>query len=100
MIIIGVDYRSRFPPRVSANCFGGYRDRRVSGKTAGASRGGGEVLPRSGGCGAAGTSWNGSQWACTLVRTTAGRVAGRDVDWRRGRDPEQKNRETRDWATR
>src|SRR5437016_14290925 len=22
-------YRSRFPPRVSANCFGGYRDRRV-----------------------------------------------------------------------
>ena len=31
-------YRSRFPPRVSADSFGGYRHRRVSGKTFGASR--------------------------------------------------------------
>jgi hypothetical protein len=43
MIII----RSRFPYRVSRNSFGGYRDRRVPGKAASASRRGGEVLPCS-----------------------------------------------------
>jgi len=42
-------FRSRFSPRVSANCFGGSRDRRVPGKTAGASeerRGGSIALWR------------------------------------------------------
>src|SRR5205085_12293621 len=38
-------YRSRFPSRVSANSFGGYR--RVPGEAASASRRGGEVLPFS-----------------------------------------------------
>src|SRR6202167_262992 len=66
-------YRSRFPPRVSANSFGGYRDRRVPGKAASASRGRGNVLPCAGG--PEGAGWDGSQRACTLVRTTGGRVA-------------------------
>src|SRR5439155_751540 len=41
-------YRSRFSPRVSANSFSGHRHRRIPGKTADASRGGGEDLPCSG----------------------------------------------------
>src|ERR1039457_7448385 len=66
-------YRSRFPPRVSANSFGGYRQRRVPGKAASASRGRGNVLPCTGG--PEGAGWDGSQRACTLVRTTNGGVA-------------------------
>src|SRR5437867_11528273 len=34
------------------------------------------------------------------VRTTAGRVAVRVVDWRRGRDPEQTSAQTEDRSTR
>src|SRR6476646_7649370 len=44
-------YRSRFPSRVSTNCFAQHHDRRGRGETACASRGGGEVLPCSRGCG-------------------------------------------------
>src|SRR5204863_10002436 len=68
-------YRSRFPPRVSADCFGGYGHRRVPGKKAGALRRGGEGLSHccskraKGACGYAG------QWARALVRTIAGGVA-------------------------
>jgi hypothetical protein len=58
-------YRSRFPPRVSANSFGGYRHRRVPGKAASASRGRGNVLPCTGG--PEGAGWDGRQRACTLV---------------------------------
>src|SRR6266705_3196835 len=64
-------YRSRFPPRVSANCFRGYQHGRVPGKAASASRGSGAVLSWLGGCGPAGACWNGGQRARTLVRTTA-----------------------------
>src|ERR1039457_2910879 len=67
-------YRSRFPPRVSANSFGGYRQRRVPGKAARASRRRGEVLPRCGGCGPEGGCGHGGQRARALVRTIAGRV--------------------------
>src|ERR1700692_2332524 len=66
-------YRSRFPPRVSANSFGGYRDRRGPRKTASASGGGGSVLPCTGRPEGAGR--DGSQRAWPLVRTTRGRVA-------------------------
>src|ERR1700704_4688595 len=66
-------YRSRFPPRVSANRIGGYRQRRVPGKAASASGGRGDVLPWTEG--PEGAGWDGSQRACTLVRTTRGRVA-------------------------
>src|ERR1700689_829423 len=51
-------YRSRFPPRVSANCFGGYRHRRVPGKAARAWGGRGSVLPCTGG--PEGACWDGS----------------------------------------
>src|SRR6476660_7766839 len=44
-------YRSRFPSRVSTNRFAQHYDRRGRGETACASRGGGEVLPCSRGCG-------------------------------------------------
>src|SRR2546422_10439464 len=67
-------YRSRFSPRVSANSFSGHRHRRIPGKTADASRGGGEDLPCSGVRGPEGACGKGGQRACSLVRTATGRV--------------------------
>src|SRR5207244_10928593 len=80
-------YRSRFSPRVSANSFSGHRHRRIPGKTADASRGGGEDLPCSGVRGPEGACGNGGQRACSLVRTATGRGTDCGVDRGRGRDP-------------
>src|SRR5205085_12528385 len=66
-------YRSRFPSRISTNCFGGYRHRRVPGKAASASRRGGEVLPCS--SRPEGARGHGSQRTRSLVRAPRGRVA-------------------------
>src|SRR5438132_12162043 len=77
-------YRSRFSPRVSANSFSGHRHRRIPGKTADASRGGGEDLPCSGVRGPEGTCGNGGQRACSLVRTATGRATDWVVDRGRG----------------
>src|SRR5437764_10016057 len=66
-------YRSRFPSRVSANSFDGYRDRRVPGEAASASRRGGEVLPFS--SRPEGTHGHGGQRTRALVRAPSGRVA-------------------------
>src|SRR6476619_4850969 len=64
-------YRSRFPSRVSTNCFAQHHDRRGRGETACASRGGGEVLPCSRGCGRNGAHRHGgsghARWFERLV---------------------------------
>jgi hypothetical protein len=56
-------YRSRFPPRVSRNCFGGYRHRSVPRKAFSPSRGSRAVLSSIGVCGSDGTRRHGGQRA-------------------------------------
>src|SRR5580704_5616164 len=90
-------YRSGFSPRVSANGFGGYRHRRVPGKTTSASRRGGEVLPCTGR--SEGASGDGSQWTRALVRTTALGVAFRAVDRRCREDPDETRTQAEDGSS-
>src|SRR5260370_34619064 len=76
MIIIGVDFHPEFQQIASVDTeTGEFQEKRL------VHREEAEKFYRAlAGCGPAGTCWNGSQWACTLVRTTAGRVAVRVVD--------------------
>src|SRR5260370_31992893 len=76
----------RLRPGLSANCVCGYRYRRVTGRATATPRGSGEVLPRPCGPGNEGARGDGGQWACALVRATAGGTELRVVDWRRRRD--------------
>src|SRR5213080_2705928 len=93
MIIIGVDFHPEFQQIASVDTeTGEFQEKRL------AHREDAETFYRA--LAPEGACWNGSQWACTLVRTTAGRVAVRVVDWRRGRDPEQTSAQTEDRSTR
>ena len=69
MIIIGVDFHPEFQQIASVDTdTGEFQEKRLAHP-----RGGGDVLPCSGG--PEGAGGDGSQRACTLVRTTGGRVA-------------------------
>jgi len=92
MIIIGTELSPRFP----TNCVGRYGNRRLRRTAAGALRGSREVLPRSRSPRRPDTSWHGSQWTCTLVRTTTGGVERGVVDRRRGRDPHKTSTQAKD----
>src|SRR5260370_12897365 len=90
----------RLRPGSAAKCGCGYRYRRVKGRATATPRGSGEVLPRSRGSGNEGARGDGSQWACALVRATAGGTELRVVDWRRRRDPSQAGTEAEDGSPR
>src|ERR1700733_7004764 len=90
-------YRSGFSPRVSANGFGGYRHRRVPGKTTSASRRGGEVLPCTGR--SEGGSGDGSQWTRWLFRTVALGVVCWGGDGRCREDPDETRTKAEDGSS-
>src|SRR5438552_3908138 len=82
-------HRMRLPSGLPTNCLCRHRNGRTERATAGASRAGGEVLPRTCWTRKKHSSGNGSQWTRTLVRAPAGGTEHRAVDWGCRQDPSQ-----------
>jgi hypothetical protein len=82
----------RLSPWLPTNCVCGYRHGRTTTAATAAPRGCRTDLPRPRSTRSESSRGDGSQWACALVRATAGGTELRAVDWRCSRDPSWPNR--------
>src|SRR4029453_12029123 len=89
-------YRSRLSPGLPTNCVCGYGNGRLWRAAIATPGGSGEVLSQSRSPGNEGAGGDGSQWACTLVRATAGGAEHRVMDWRRGGDSHETSAQAED----
>src|SRR5260370_4168066 len=91
MIIIGADYHPGFQQIAFVDTeTGDCGEQRLQHREEA------EKLPRSRSPGNEGARGDGSQWACTLVRATAGGAEHRVMDWRRGGDSHETGAQAED----